>query len=133
MTHTDPIADLLIRIKNAYLSHHVGLIVPYSKVKEQVAKVLEKEGYLKEVKVKTKSKKIQKELDIKLLYVNGKSVLTQMKRESKPGLRKYSSSSKLPRVLSGKGLAIITTSKGIMTAEKAKKEKIGGEIICTVW
>jgi small subunit ribosomal protein S8 len=131
MTHTDPIADLLIRIKNAYLAGHRNISVPYSKIKEQIVRVMEKEGYLESVK----TKKIDgwKSLVIKLLYKDGKPIFTDVKRESKPGLRKYVSKDKISNETSGLGIAIVTTSKGIMTAKEARKKGIGGEVICRVW
>jgi len=131
MSHTDPIADMLIRIKNAYLANHTSLMVGYSRIKEDIAKVLKKEGYLQEVKVEGEG--TQKQLNITLRYVEGVRALTDLRRLSKPGLRKYTSKSELPTVLSGLGHVVVSTPKGLMTARDAKKENVGGELICEIW
>lgn len=130
MTHTDPIADMLARIKNAYMARHKRVEVPYSKIKEEIAAVLKKKNYLKDYKIEGDKKKL---LSIGLLYRNGVPVITNIKRISKPGIRIYSNKDNLPRVLSGFGTVILTTSKGIMADDEARKKGIGGEVICEVW
>lgn len=130
MTHTDPIADMLARIKNAYMARHKRVEVPYSKIKEEIAAVLKKKNYLKDYKIEGDKKKL---LSIGLLYRNGVPVITNIKRISKPGIRIYSNKDNLPRALSGFGTVILTTSKGIMADDEARKKGIGGEVICEVW
>jgi len=123
MSHTDPIADMLIRIKNAYMANHTKLTVGYSRIKEDIAIVLKQEGYLQDAKVEGEG----------LVYVGGVRVFTDVRRLSKPGLRRYSSKSDLPTILSGVGQALVSTSKGVMTVKAAKKENLGGELICEIW
>lgn len=131
MAHTDPISDMLIRIKNAYLANHIKLMVGYSRLKEDIVRVLKKEGYLEEVKVEGKGK--DKIIKITLKYADGVRVFTDLRRISKPGLRKYSGSSSLPKVLSGLGHVVVSTPKGVMTAREAGKANVGGELICEIW
>lgn len=131
MTHSDPIADLLARIKNAYLARHKRVEVPHSKLKEEVVKTMRSEGYLKNYSVD--GDKPKRTLLIELAYKNGEPALTRLRRISKPGLRLYSGKKDMPRVLSGLGTAIVTTSKGIMTADKAREQGVGGELICEIW
>lgn len=131
MTHSDPIADLLTRIKNAYMARHKRVVVPYSKIKEQIVQVLQKEGYLKNVSItENEDKKI---LEIDLLYKDKKPGITELKRLSKPGMRQYVSRKEIPQILGGLGTTILTTSQGIMTGEQAKKKNVGGEMICEIW
>ncbi|PIS08719.1 30S ribosomal protein S8 [Candidatus Beckwithbacteria bacterium CG10_big_fil_rev_8_21_14_0_10_34_10] len=132
---TDPVADLLVRIKNASMVLKPEIKVPFSKEKEAVAKILLQEGYLENIEVKKdKDKKSpKKDLVLKIKYLRGKPVIQGIKRISKPGLRIYLSYKKFPRVLSGFGMGIISTSKGVMTYRQARKKKLGGEIICQVW
>lgn len=130
MTHSDPIADLLTRIKNAYMARHQRVEVPYSKIKEQIAQVLKREGYLKDVALgEDNGKKI---LEMGLLYEDGQPAIVELKRVSKPGLRIYVGRRKIPKVLSGLGTTILTTSQGIMTGREAKKKNVGGEVICEI-
>lgn len=131
MAHTDPISDMLIRIKNAYLANHTKLTVGYSRLKEDIVRVLKKEGYVADVKVEGKGK--DKILEITLRYVDGVRAFTGLRRISKPGLRKYSGSSSLPKVLSGLGHVVVSTPKGVMTAREARKVNVGGELICEIW
>lgn len=131
MAHSDPIADLLTRIKNAYMAKNDEVLVSYSNIKKQIAEVLKREGYLKDFSVITNNKK--KSLKLNLLYNNEKSAVIDLKRISKPGLRKYASKKAIPRVLSGLGIAIMTTSQGVMTDKEARKKGLGGEIICKIW
>lgn len=124
---SDPIADMLTRIRNAYQGGHQSARVPYSGFKEKVLRVLLKNNYLQQVK------KERKELVIKLRYEKEKPALTKIKRISKPSLRVYKRADKLPYVLSGLGMAVISTSKGVMTGREARKKGLGGEVICEIW
>lgn len=132
---SDPIADMLTRIRNGYLAHKEQVLVPCSKIKEKIAKVLVKEGYLKKVKsqkLKIKNKEY-KTLVCQLKYKNKEPAIKKIIRISKPGLRVYTGRKKLPKVLGGMGLAIISTPEGIMSDSEARKKGIGGEVICKVW
>ncbi len=134
---SDSIADFCTRIRNGYMSRKQVLLVPYSNMKLAMAKILLKEGYIGNVtekKEKSSKKNDFRFLEISLKYAeDGSPALTHIERISKPGLRIYKNVYKLPKVLSGLGLAIISTSKGVMTDKTAKKQKIGGEILCQVW
>tara|TARA_B100000287_G_scaffold346679_1_gene334355 strand:- start:213 stop:599 length:387 start_codon:yes stop_codon:yes gene_type:complete len=127
---TDPVADLLTRIRNALMRKKVSVNIPYSKLKHELAKLLAKEGYLVDVK---KVKNDFDELEITLKYFDDEPVIKELRRESKPGLRKYISYKEIKPHKGGLGLKILTTSKGLMTDRDAIKEKIGGEIICRVF
>lgn len=129
---TDPIADLLARIKNVIVRRKKEVIAPHSKMKEEILKVLKQEGFISGFKVVEIDDK-KKNLEISLKYVNGKSMINGLKRISKPGVRTYVSSQNIPRVRRGLGIAILTTSKGIMSDGEARKQNIGGELICKVW
>lgn len=131
---SDPIADFLFRIKNAYLADKKILSIPYSKMKERLAKVLAKKGFIEEVKVEpvTSSTKFKK-IKITLKYKGKKPALTEVKRISKPGVRIYVKKEKIHRVLSGLGVLILSTSKGLMTGEEARRKGLGGEVICEMW
>ncbi len=129
---TDKIADLLTRIRNAYLAGKSKVSLPHSRLKEEIVKILVKENYLASYQV-VKTDQGFKQLEIELKYVQGKPVLHQIKRISKPGLRIYTTSHKITPVLSGYGLAIISTPKGLMTNLEAKKQKLGGEVLCELW
>lgn len=128
----DLLSDLLTRIKNGYMARKSEITIPYSKNNEAVSRVLEKSGYLSSVGVKTNSKGF-KDLAITLKYEDGKPAVTEIKRVSKPGLRVYSRKTQLPRVLSGLGIALVSTSTGVMTDREARKKGIGGELIARVW
>lgn len=132
---SDPIADMLTRIRNGYLAHKGQVLIPYSKIKEKIANVLVKEEYLK--KVKSQKSKIKnkeyKTLICQLKYKNKEPAIKKIIRISKPGLRVYTGRKKLPKVLGGMGLAIISTPEGIMSDSEARKKGIGGEVICKVW
>jgi small subunit ribosomal protein S8 len=132
MVMTDPIGDFLIRIKNGYLAGKRQVLVPYSRIKERLGQILVKEGYLENVKCQMSNVKF-KILELELKYEKRRPVLTEVRRISKPGLRIYSPSSRIPRVRQGFGITIISTSKGLMTDKEAKKKNLGGEIICQVW
>ena len=127
---TDPVADLLTRIRNALMRKKMSVNVPYSKLKHELSKLFVKEGFLESVK---KVKKDFDELDIVLKYHNDEPVIKELTRESKPGLRKYISYKDIKPHKGGLGLKVLTTSKGLMTDKDAIKEEIGGEIICRVF
>jgi small subunit ribosomal protein S8 len=127
---TDPIADMLTRIRNASMARKEELLVPYSKIKFAIAKILEKEKYLKETAVVENG---FKELKIKLQYINKKPAISSIKRISKAGRRVYARKEELPRVLGGYGLAIVSTSKGVMTNKEARQLGLGGEVICEIY
>lgn len=128
----DPIADLLTRIRNANMRRHKFVVVPYSKLKEQIIKILLDEGYILDYKI-IGDKVSEKNFKIFLKYKGTNRVITGLKRISKPGLRVYKEADKLPEVLNGYGIAIISTSKGIMTSNAAKKANLGGEIMAYIW
>ena len=130
--NTDPIADMLTRIRNANIVSHPEVNMPSSKLKVELAKLLKEEGYINDYEVQENG--CFKTLNIKLKYDEaGNPVIANLKRVSKPGLRTYAKSKDLPKVLGGLGIAIISTSKGILTDRKARKEKVGGEVLCYVW
>ena len=125
---TDPIADVLTRIRNANVMRNKEVVMPTSKMKTEIAKILKEEGYITEFKVKDNT------LTLTLKYAENKErVITGLKRISKPGLRVYVSASELPTVLNGLGIAIISTPKGVMTDRLARKNNVGGEVIAYVW
>ena len=130
MTMQDPLSDMITRIRNANLREKVSVAMPSSKVKVSVAKVLKDEGYILNYKV-TEDKKPVLEIDLK--YYDGKPVIEEITRSSKPSLRVYSSSRDLPKVKSGLGVAIVSTSKGVMSDRSARSNGVGGEILCTVF
>lgn len=127
---TDPIADFLIRIKNGYLAGKKQVVVPYSKIKEKIAQILVKEGYLKKLKIKNEKFKI---LELELKYKGKKPVLEEVKRISKPGLRIYAKAKKIPAVRFRFGITIVSTPSGLMSDREARKKNLGGEVICQVW
>ena len=130
--NTDPIADMLTRIRNANTVKHPSVEVPASKLKIELAKLLKEEGFIADYEVQEKGQ--FKVIVISLKYdVNGKPVITKLERISKPGLRNYSKAKDLPKVLGGMGIAIVSTSKGLLTDRKARKENIGGEVLCYVY
>ena len=130
-TLTDPIADFLIRLKNASRAGNDSFKAPHSKMKVEIARILKEEGYIWNYEVDTSAK--FPELIVKTKFVDGVPALTDLKRISKCGRRKYSGSQEIPRVLNGMGISIISTSKGLLTGHQAKKDKVGGEIIAFVW
>lgn len=132
MSLTDPIADMLTRIRNAYKARHKQVVMPNSKLKARIAQILQEEGYVKNFKVTKVDSKSQ--LEITLNYgPNQEPALSGIKRISKPGLRVYAKKQQIPRVLGGLGIAIISTSKGVMTDRQANKENVGGEVLAYVW
>ena len=128
---TDTIADMLTRIRNASKQKHQSVDVPYSKVKDEIAKILLNEGYVSSVEIAENGN--HKTIRIELKYDDNKPVIQGLKRISKPGLRIYAEVSELPRVLNGLGIAIISTSKGIVTDKEARKLNVGGEVMAYVW
>jgi small subunit ribosomal protein S8 len=135
MSMTDPIADMLTRVRNAQMRQHPTVSMPSSKVKQELARVLKEEGYIEDFKVLPE--KPQAVLSITLKYVgdrrNRRSVITGLERVSKPGRRVYVGKKEIPWVLSGMGTAVVTTSKGVMTGQNARRIGIGGEVLCKVW
>jgi small subunit ribosomal protein S8 len=135
MSMSDPIADMLTRVRNSLLRQHPSVSMPYSKMKEAVAKVLKDEGYIEDFQVL--SQKPRDVLQIELKYMGGRrdrtSVITGLERVSKPGRRHYVGSKNVPWVLSGMGISILTTSQGVMTGQQARRKGIGGEVICRIW
>jgi len=133
MVMTDPISDMLTRIRNANTVYHEKVDVPASKVKQEVARILQEEGFIKNVEY-TKSGIGHPMLRLSLKYGSNKErVITGLKRISRPGLKVYARRDEIPKVLGGMGIAIISTSKGIMTDKKARQEGVGGEVLCYVW
>lgn len=130
MIMTDPIADMLTRIRNANQMRNEVVVMPSSKMKVGIAKILKQEGYIKSYEV---TDEVKKTLTVELVYNNKDRVISGLKRISKPGLRIYSTSDNLPRVLNGLGIAIISTSSGLMTDAEARKKSLGGEVIAYVW
>ena len=132
MVMTDPIADMLTRIRNANSVHHDKVEIPCSKIKVAIAEILKNEGFIKDFKVVKKD--VQDELVLTLKYGEKKErVISGLKCISKPGLRVYAKAENIPRVLNGLGIAIISTSKGVMTDKEARKENVGGEVLAYVW
>ncbi len=131
MSKTDPIADYLTRIRNAAKAKHRRVDIPSSNLKKAISQILLDKKYISGFTVLEDSK--QNILRINLKYYSGKSVITGLRRVSKPGIRLYRGSNELPRVLGGLGVAIITTSKGVMTDAQAKKDNVGGEILAYIW
>ncbi len=132
MQITDPIADMLTRIRNANTAKHETVDVPASNMKKSIAEILNEEGYIAGYQIIEDGK--QGIIRIALKYgPNREKVISGLKRVSKPGLRKYAGAEELPKVLKGLGIAIVSTSKGIMTDKKARKENIGGEVLAFVW
>src|SRR5688572_32812077 len=134
MSMSDPIADMLIRIRNAQMVGHVEVVMPASKLKAAIAKVLKDEGYVEDFAVREKSGSdgAKKELAIALKYYAGRPVIERLERVSKPGLRVYRGSDDIPRVMNGLGVAILSTSRGVMTDRKARADGVGGEVLCIV-
>ena len=125
---TDPVADFLTRIRNAVMAKHDRVELPASKLKAGICRVLKEEGYIKSFKVIAKSKS-----DIRLKILFKENAIVGLKRVSRPGLRRYSRYQKMPRVLSGLGVSVLSTSKGVLSSRKAKFMKLGGEVLCYIW
>ena len=132
MIVTDPIADMLTRIRNAQTARHESVIVPDSKTKRAIANILLEEGYISKIDII--EDKVQNDIKITLKYTDkNQKVMSGLKRISKPGLRVYAGATELPRVLNGLGIAIISTSKGIITDREARKLGLGGEVLAYIW
>jgi len=127
---TDPIADMLTRIRNAGRALLPTVEMPHSRMKESLANILKKEGYVADVAVDGKT---IKKLKIQLKYQGKKSVIEGLRRISKPGLRHYGGATEIPRVLGGMGVSVISTPEGVMTGTQARKKNLGGELLCYVW
>ena len=128
---TDPIADMLTRIRNANLAKHNTVKIPFSKIKESLANILKSEGYIISYEVKEEGTK--KNIIVTLKYFDGEAVVKGLKRISKPGRRVYSSVESLPKVLGGLGIAVVSTPKGVITDKECRKHSVGGEVLCYVW
>ena len=132
MPVSDPIGDMLTRIRNGSRAHQAQVVLPLSKLKHQIAEVLKSEGFVREVHVHKNSAQV--EMTVVLKYVrDGEPAFSHVKRESKPGLRRYVGYQDLPRVLNGLGAAIVSTPKGILVDREARKQKVGGDLLCTIW
>jgi small subunit ribosomal protein S8 len=132
MTMTDPVADFLTRLRNANSAYHETISLPYSKLKAGIAEILKKEGYVGAIKVE--DAEVGKTLIVDLKYgPNRERTIVGIKRVSKPGLRVYAKSTELPRVLGGLGIAILSTSSGLLTDRQAAKKGVGGEVLAYVW
>ena len=126
----DPISDMLCRIRNANRALLPAVEIPHSKMKESIAGIFKREGYIAEFSVEGKLPKVMK---LKLKYLGKKSVIEGLRRISTPGLRRYVGSTEIPRVRGGLGVSIVSTSEGVMTGTQARKKNIGGELLCYVW
>ena len=124
---TDPIADMLTRIRNAHLALHKEVRVPRSKMKESIAAILKQEGYVEDVAVE------DRDITIQLKYHKGKPAIEGLKRLSKPGRRVYVGSGEIPRVQNGLGICILSTSRGVLDGQTALSQKTGGELLCSIW
>lgn len=130
MSMSDPIADMLTRIRNAQMAGHAEVKVASSKLKKALLDVMQKEGYIEGYEIADNAGK--PELVVKLKYFQGKPVIEEVKRISRPGLRVYKKKDELPKVMGGLGIVIVSTSKGVMTDHEARKKGLGGEVVCTV-
>ena len=130
MSMSDPIADMLVRIRNAQMVGHTEVAMPASKIKASIAQVLKDEGYIEDFALRDEGPK--KQLRIGLKYYAGRPVIERLERVSKPGLRVYSGRDDIPRIMNGLGVAILSTSRGVMTDRKARADGVGGEVLCIV-
>jgi len=128
---TDPIADMLTRIRNANRQHHESVMVPVSKLKVDIAEILKNEGFIKGYKIEGEGP--IKNIVITLKYRGNERVITDLKRISKPGLRVYAKVNEIPKVLNGLGIVILSTSQGLMTDKEARAKKVGGEVLAYIW
>jgi small subunit ribosomal protein S8 len=132
MSFTDPIGDMLTRIRNASRARHEKVLIPASRLKMRIAEVLKDEGFIKDYVLHEDA--TQGAITVVLKYTSDREpAISDIKRVSKPGLRRYVPTESIPRVLNGMGIAILSTSKGVMVDREARKQKVGGELICTVW
>ena len=132
MSMSDPIADFLTRVRNAIKAEKKVVDIPASNLKKELARILKENNFITDFKVNETDNK-QGAISVYLKYRNGKSVIAGLKRASRPGLRRYVDKEDIPRVLNGLGVAIISTSKGVMTDKQARRSNVGGEVICEVW
>jgi small subunit ribosomal protein S8 len=130
-TVTDPVADLLARVRNAARAQKIDIFVPYSKVKAEIVRILKDEGYISDYALDTSAAHPQIKITNKL--VEGASAITGLRRVSRPGLRRYVGAGEIPRVLGGMGVAILSTSRGVLSGREARKQKVGGELLAYVW
>jgi len=128
---TDPIADMLTRIRNGNMARHTEVKVPFSKIKESMANILKNEGYITSYEIKEEGN--IRDIVVTLKYMDGDAVIKGLKRISKPGRRVYTSVENLPKVLGGLGIAIVSTPKGVITDKECRKHSVGGEVLCYVW
>jgi len=128
---TDPIADMIIRIKNAFMAGRTDLVIPHSKMKEAIAKLLKASNYIEDFAVE--DKKPQADITIVLRYIDKMSVITGVKRVSKPGRRIYAKAGQVPSTLNGYGMTILSTNKGVIDDKTARKTQVGGEVLCQIW
>ena len=127
----DPISDMLTRLRNATAAGQSSLTLPYSKLKSDIAQILKKEGYIKDSELV--SDEGHQAIKIQTKFVNKTSAITGLKRVSRPGLRRYVGAGEIPRVLGGMGIAVLSTSRGILTGYEARKQKVGGELLAYIW
>ncbi len=135
MTMSDPLADMLTRVRNANSARHSSVSLPVSKMKVAIASVLKEEGFISDYSVSNDDASPQQDIKLDLVYQGTKKtpIINGLRRISKPGLRVYVQSREIPRVLGGLGIAILSTPKGVMTGQEARRQKTGGEVICYVW
>jgi small subunit ribosomal protein S8 len=129
---TDPIADMLTRLRNAARARKTEFTVPYSKLKSEIARILEKEGYIAGFELETPEKG-RPNLKIRNKFVNKASAIAGLQRVSKPGLRRYVTADEVPRVLGGMGIAVLSTSRGVLTGHEARRQNVGGELLAYIW
>ena len=129
---TDPIADMLTRLRNAARAHKTEFVVPYSRLKSEIARILEKEGYISGFELET-TQKGRPNLKIRNKFVNKASAIAGLSRVSRPGLRRYVKADEVPRVLGGMGIAVLSTSRGVLTGHEARRQNVGGELLAYIW
>ena len=129
---TDPIADMLTRLRNAARAHKTEFLVPYSRLKSEIARILEKEGYIAGFELET-TQKGRPNLKIRNKFVNKASAIAGLSRVSRPGLRRYVKADEVPRVLGGMGIAVFSTSRGVLTGHEARRQNVGGELLAYIW
>ena len=129
---TDPISDMLTRIRNAQNALLKNVVLPHSKMKESIAKILKSEGYIAEMALENGGT-VRKSIKLTLKYTGKKGAIVGLRRISKPGLRRYVGSTEIPRVLGGMGVSVVSTSQGVMTGTEAGKKGLGGELLCFIW
>lgn len=128
---SDPIGDMLTRLRNAGLARKAEVVLPYSKLKSEIARILKKEGYIEDYELDSSGRHPQ--LRIRCKFVNRTPAIAGLKRVSRPGIRRYVGSKEIPRVLGGVGIAILSTSSGILTGHEARRKNVGGELLALVW